>query len=280
MRWKGRRMSDNVIDSRRSSGGGKIIGGGIGVLIVAAIVYLLGGDPTQVLQQAGNVQGTETNHEPSAAENEAAQFVSVVLAETEDFWTEQFASMGKQYRKPKLDLFHGSITSACGSASAAVGPFYCPADEKIYIDLDFYNELHQRFGAPGDFAMAYVVAHEVGHHVQTILGISEKVRALKERNKREANRLSVMQELQADFFAGMWAHYAERTAGILDEGDIQEAMNAAEAIGDDKLQKQAQGYVVPDAFTHGTSAQRQYWFNKGYKTGDINQGDTFNADDL
>lgn len=280
MRWKGRRMSDNVIDSRRSSGGGKIIGGGIGVLIVAAIVYLLGGDPTQVLQQAGSVQGTETNYEPSAAENEAAQFVSVVLAETEDFWTEQFAAMGKQYRKPKLDLFHGSITSACGSASAAVGPFYCPADEKIYIDLDFYNELHQRFGAPGDFAMAYVIAHEVGHHVQTILGISEKVRSLKERNEREANRLSVMQELQADFFAGMWAHYAERTAGILDEGDIEEAMNAAEAIGDDKLQKQAQGYVVPDAFTHGTSAQRQYWFNKGYKTGDINQGDTFNADDL
>ena len=189
--------------------------------------------------------------------------------------------MGKEYRQPELELFHGHINSACGGATAAVGPFYCPANQRIYIDLDFYNELHNRFGAPGDFAMAYVIAHEVGHHVQTLLGISEKVRALKERNsERDANRLSVMQELQADFMAGMWAHDADRTQGILDVGDIEEALNAAEAIGDDKLQKQSQGYVVPDAFTHGTSAQRQYWFKKGYETGDLTQGDTFNADDL
>lgn len=281
MKWKGRRMSGNVIDSRRSSGGGKIIGGGVGVLVLAVIVYFLGGDPSQVLQQAGNIQGTETNYEPTAAENEAADFVKVVLAETEDYWQKQFAEMGKEYRQPELELFHGHINSACGGATAAVGPFYCPANQRIYIDLDFYNELHNRFGAPGDFAMAYVIAHEVGHHVQTLLGISEKVRALKERNsERDANRLSVMQELQADFMAGMWAHDADRTQGILDVGDIEEALNAAEAIGDDKLQKQSQGYVVPDAFTHGTSAQRQYWFKKGYETGDLTQGDTFNADDL
>lgn len=280
MKWKGRRMSGNVIDSRRSSGGGKIIGGGVGVLVLAVIVYFLGGDPSQVLQQAGNI-GTETNYEPTAAENEAADFVKVVLAETEDYWQKQFAEMGKEYRQPELELFHGHINSACGGATAAVGPFYCPANQRIYIDLDFYNELHNRFGAPGDFAMAYVIAHEVGHHVQTLLGISEKVRALKERNsERDANRLSVMQELQADFMAGMWAHDADRTQGILDVGDIEEALNAAEAIGDDKLQKQSQGYVVPDAFTHGTSAQRQYWFKKGYETGDLTQGDTFNADDL
>jgi predicted metalloprotease len=280
MKWKGRRMSGNVIDSRRSSGSGKIIGGGVGVLVLAVIVYFLGGDPGQVLQQAGNI-GTETNYEPTAAENEAADFVKVVLAETEDYWQKQFADMGKEYRQPELELFHGQINSACGGATSAVGPFYCPTNQRIYIDLDFYNELHNRFGAPGDFAMAYVIAHEVGHHVQTILGISEKVRALKERNsERDANRLSVMQELQADFMAGMWAHDADRTQGILDVGDIEEALNAAEAIGDDKLQKQSQGYVVPDAFTHGTSAQRQYWFKKGYETGDITQGDTFNADDL
>ena len=174
MRWKGRRMSGNVIDSRRSSGGGKIIGGGVGVLVLAVIVYLLGGDPGQVLQQAGNTQGTETNYEPTAAENEAADFVKVVLAETEDYWQTQFTAMGKEYIAPKLELFHNEINSACGGATSAVGPFYCPANQQIYIDLDFYNELHNRFGAPGDFAMAYVIAHEVGHHVQTILAYLKK----------------------------------------------------------------------------------------------------------
>lgn len=282
MRWQGRRASKNVIDSRRTGGGGgKIVGGGIGVLVLAVIVYFMGGDPSQVLQQVGNMQGTETTHTPSAAEDEAAEFVTVVLGETEEFWHTQFQAMGKTYQEPKMELFHGSVNSECGGATASVGPFYCPADNTIYIDLDFYTDLHERFGAPGDFAMAYVVAHEVGHHVQTILGISGKVRALQEKmTAKEGNKMSVKQELQADFFAGMWAHYAERTHDLLDDGDIQEALNAANAIGDDRLQKQSQGQVVPDAFTHGTSEQRMYWFKKGYETGDIAQGDTFAADDL
>lgn len=282
MRWQGRRSSSNVEDRRSGGGGGKVIGGGIGVLVIAAIVYFMGGDPTVVLQQAGNMQQTTNEtYTPTAAEDEAAQFVSVVLAETEDFWNKQFNELGKTYQEPVLQLFRGSTTSECGGATSASGPFYCPADNKIYIDLSFYDDLHNRFGAPGDFAMAYVVAHEVGHHVQTLLGISEKVRALKaRRNARDANKLSVMQELQADFFAGIWAHYADRM-NILDEGDIAEALNAANAIGDDKLQReQGSGRVVPDAFTHGTSKQRMYWFNKGYTTGDFNQGDTFGASDL
>lgn len=282
MRWQGRRESSNVTDSRRSGGGGKIVGGGIGVLVLAVIVYFMGGDPGEVLQQAGGAQyGTESNYEPTAAEDEAARFVTVVLAETEDYWHKQFNAMGRQYEEPHMELFHDDVRTACGGATAAVGPFYCPADKTVYIDLDFYNELHTRFGASGDFAMAYVVAHEVGHHVQTILGISEKVRALQDgRSKREANRLSVMQELQADFFAGMWAHEADRVQGILDDGDIEEALNAARAVGDDNIQQKSQGHIVPDAFTHGTSAQRIHWFKKGYTTGDINQGDTFGSPDL
>ncbi len=274
-------MSNNVNDRRRS-GGGKVVGGGIGVLLIAVIVYFMGGDPTEVLQHAGSMQGTTTEqYVPDAAEDEAARFVSVVLAETEDFWHKEFADMGYTYEEPTIELFHESVQSGCGQAGAASGPFYCPLDHKIYIDLSFYDELHRRFGAPGDFAMAYVVAHEVGHHVQTILGISEKVRALKaSRSEADANKLSVMQELQADFFAGMWAHYADRMQNILDEGDIDEALNAANAIGDDNLQRQAQGYVVPDAFTHGTSAQRVRWFKKGYTTGNISQGDTFGASEL
>lgn len=280
MRWRGRQGSSNVQDRRRR-GGGKVIGGGIGVLVLAVIVYLMGGDPAQVLQQTGPAQGTNNAYAPSAAEDEAAEFVSVVLRETEVFWHEQFKAMGDQYREPTLVLFHGSVESGCGGATSAVGPFYCPLDQTIYVDLDFYNELHNRFGAPGDFAMAYVLAHEVGHHVQTLLGISEKVRALKERSsEKEANTLSVRQELQADFFAGVWAHYADRMQSLLEEGDIEEAMNAASAVGDDKLQKQSQGYVVPDAFTHGTSEQRMKWFYKGYTTGDISQGDTYGAEDL
>lgn len=282
MRWKGRRKSGNVIDSRSKGAGGKVVGGGIGVLVIAAIVYFMGGDPTTVLQQAGNVQqGSSQTHTPTAAENEAAEFVKVVLAETEDFWHKQFQEIGRTYEEPRLELFTGSVNTACGGGSAATGPFYCPLDKKIYIDLSFYDQLKNRFGAPGDFAMAYVIAHEVGHHVQTLLGISEKVRALKaRRNARDANKLSVMQELQADFFAGLWAHYASRM-NILDEGDIEEALNAANAIGDDKLQRDhGNGRVVPDAFTHGTSEQRMRWFYKGYKTGDFNQGDTFGATEL
>ncbi|MCB0697603.1 MAG: neutral zinc metallopeptidase [Chitinophagaceae bacterium] len=283
MRWQGRRESSNVEDRRSGGSSGKMIGGGVGVLVIAAIVYFLGGDPTVVLQQAGDLQSSSTEqYTPDAAENEAAQFVSVVLAETEDFWHREFADMGYEYKEPTLVLFHSSVESGCGQAGAASGPFYCPLDQKVYIDLSFYDELHGRFGAPGDFAMAYVVAHEVGHHVQTLLGISEKVRALKEsRSEVEANKLSVMQELQADFFAGMWAHYTDRMQNILDEGDIDEALNAANAIGDDRLQKRfGNGTVVPDAFTHGTSAQRVRWFKKGYDTGDISQGDTFGTREL
>lgn len=282
MRWRGRRSSSNVED-RRSSGGGKVIGGGIGVLVIAAIVYFMGGDPTVVLEQAGSMQQTENNYTPTAAEDEATEFVKVVLAETEDYWHNEFEknSYGT-YKEPTLVLFRGQVQSGCGGASAASGPFYCPLDQKIYIDLSFYDELKQRFNAPGDFAMAYVIAHEVGHHVQTLLGISEKVRALKEQqNRREANRLSVKQELQADFFAGLWAHYADRMQGILESGDIEEALNAANAIGDDNLQRKfGNGTVVPDAFTHGTSEQRVRWFKRGYTSGDINQGDTFGVTEL
>lgn len=282
MRWKGRERSSNIEDRRSSGGGGKMIGGGIGVLVIAVIVYLMGGDPTEVLQQAGGLQQTTNeNYTPPAAEREAEEFVAVVLRETERFWQEQFREMGKEYPEPVLVLFRSQVTTDCGGATSASGPFYCPADQKIYIDLSFYDELHSRFGAPGDFAMAYVVAHEVGHHVQTVLGISDKVRTLKARSsEKDANRLSVMQELQADFFAGLWAHYADRMHNLLEEGDIEEALNTASAIGDDKLQKQAQGYVVPDAFTHGTSEQRMKWFYKGYTTGDISQGDTYGAEDL
>lgn len=282
MRWKGRERSSNIEDRRSSGGGGKMIGGGIGVLVIAAIVYFMGGDPTEVLQQAGGLQQTSTEqYTPDAAEVEAEEFVAVVLKETERFWHEQFREMGKEYPEPVLVLFHKGETSDCGAFTSASGPFYCPADQKIYIDLSFYDELHNKFGAPGDFAMAYVVAHEVGHHVQTVLGISGKVRALKERSsEKDANRLSVMQELQADFFAGLWAHYADRMQNLVEEDDIQEALNCANAIGDDRLQKQAQGYVVPDAFTHGTSEQRMKWFYKGYTTGDISQGDTYGAEDL
>lgn len=284
MRWQGRRASSNVEDRRSGGGGKKVVGGGIGVLVIAVIIYFMGGDPTEVLQQAGNMPSSTSvgEYKPDAAENEAAQFVSVVLAETEDFWNAEFSDMGYSYEEPTLVLFHGTVASGCGQAGASSGPFYCPLDHKLYIDLSFYDELHNKFGAPGDFAMAYVVAHEVGHHVQTLLGISEKVRALKSsRSAVEANKLSVMQELQADFFAGMWAHYADRMQNILDKGDIDEALNAANAIGDDRLQREfGNGRVVPDAFTHGTSAQRIKWFKKGYDTGDISEGDTFGAENL
>lgn len=283
MRWRGRRTSSNVED-RRGRSGGKVIGGGIGVLVIAAVVYLLGGDPSAILQQTGTTSTQQSSdYEPTAKEQEDAEFVSVVLAETEDFWHEEFQRNGYgAYKEPKLVLFTDGVQSQCGGASAAVGPFYCPLDQTIYIDLSFYNQLKTKFGAPGDFAMAYVVAHEVGHHVQTLLGISEKVRSLQQRgSKTDANRLSVRQELQADFFAGLWAHYADRMKGIVESGDIDEALNAANAIGDDKLQREhGSGRVVPDAFTHGTSAQRVRWFKRGYTSGDINQGDTFGATDL
>jgi uncharacterized protein len=215
------------------------------------------------------------------AQDRQVKFVKVVLADTEDVWQAQFRRMGRDYREPKLVLFSGAVNSACGFSSAAVGPFYCPEDERVYLDLSFFNELQQRFQAPGDFAKAYVIAHEVGHHVQKLLGITDKVDAARRRgSEKQANALSVRLELQADFFAGVWAHDAQQMKHILDPGDLEAALRAATAIGDDRLQKQAQGYVVPDSFTHGTSAQRVKWFKKGFDTGDINQGDTFNTDDL
>lgn len=279
MRWIGRRESDNVEDRRGGGGGtGMVVGGGIGTLVIALIVMLLGGDPSEVFNQSGSDQvATEAPAGPQA-DDEAAKFVKVVLADTEDVWTKLLAEQNQQYPKPTMVLFRGRTQSGCGTATAASGPFYCPADEKLYIDLSFYDELSSRFNAPGDFAMAYVVAHEVGHHLQHQWGILDKVNNARGRvSEAEYNKLSVRLELQADFLAGVWAHYAQKTLKVVEDGDIEEAMRAANAIGDDRLQKESQGYVVPDAFTHGTSAQRVYWFKKGFQTGDLNQGDTFNS---
>lgn len=273
MRWIGRRQSTNVEDSR-GTGGGKILGGGIGAVVIAVIVYLLGGDPSQMLNESPTMPQTA---EQKAADDSAANFVKVVFADTEDVWNKIFREKyGRDYEEPTLHLFSGSIASACGQASSATGPFYCPLDEKVYIDGSFYSELHNRFGAPGDFAMAYVVAHEVGHHVQHLLGISDKVHQLQQNSSEQtANSYSVQLELQADFLAGVWAHYEQSMKDVLDPGDIDEALAAANAVGDDRLQEQAQGYVVPESFTHGTSQQRMYWFKKGFETGDIDQGNTF-----
>jgi predicted metalloprotease len=274
MRWRGRQGSSNVDDRRGISGGGIAVGGGILGVIALVINFLIGGDSSQLPLPDQNQPLTE---EQRAAQDSQAQFVSVVLRETENVWNEVFAGMGSDYVEPRLELFTGSTESGCGFASAATGPFYCPADQDIYIDLSFYEELQNRFGAPGDFAMAYVIAHEVGHHVQKLLGISDKMARLRQSmGEEEYNAYSVKLELQADFLAGVWANHIQGK-GILEAGDIEEALNAANAIGDDRLQKQAQGYVVPESFTHGTSAQRMYWFKKGFDTGDINQGDTFSS---
>lgn len=274
MRWRGERESENIED-RRGIGGGKIVGGGIGAIIIAVIVYFLGGDPNSVLQSTQ--QAAPASHTMPVAEDDSLkEFSAVVLGYTEDVWTKLFAEQNMQYKKPTLVLFTGSVQSGCGGASAATGPFYCPLDQKVYLDLSFFQELRDRFRAPGNFAMAYVIAHEVGHHVQKLLGISDKVHALQQRtDEKGGNKLSVKLELQADFFAGVWAHHAQEMKDILDPGDIEAALQAANAIGDDRLQQEAQGYVVPDAFTHGTSQQRMYWFKKGFDTGDMRQGDTF-----
>jgi predicted metalloprotease len=278
MQWFGK-GSGNVDDRRGMSGGA--IGGGIGVIVVI-IGLLFGTDLTGLVSQLPAGGGTTAEGKRGVPEDAAGKFVSGVLESTDSVWIAQFQSMGKEYEPPTVTLFDNSVQSACGNASSAVGPFYCPGDHKVYIDLTFYQELKDRFGAAGDFAQAYVIAHEVGHHVQNLLGISEKMdRARGQLSEKEYNKLSVKLELQADFFAGLWAHDAQNLANFkLDAGDLEEALNAANAIGDDKLQKQAQGEVVPDAFTHGTSAQRMYWFKKGFDTGDINQGDTFNSDQL
>lgn len=272
------KSSDNIEDARGSSGGGKMVGGGIGILIVIVGMFF-GKDLTGVVSQlpAGNSEQTAVKQ--GTPEDAGGKFVADVLGSTDRVWEAQFEEMGKQYEDPALVLFTDGQESGCGYANSAVGPFYCPADHKVYIDLQFYKELKDRFGAGGDFAQAYVIAHEVGHHVQNLLGTSDKMQqARASLSETEYNKLSVKLELQADFYAGLWANKAKDIQ--LEEGDLEEALNAANAIGDDKLQKQAQGEVVPDAFTHGTSAQRVYWFKKGFDTGDISQGDTFNSSKL
>jgi predicted metalloprotease len=285
MRWRGRRQSANVEDRRRMGGRGMALGGGAGTLIIIIIVMLLGGDPTALLQNQANVSGPQVSRTPAGNEpvdDEAGAFVATVLADTEDVWGKLFRDSGRQYRQPKLVLFRGQTRSACGGvAQAAVGPHYCPADTKVYIDLSFFDELSRRFGAPGDFAQAYVIAHEIGHHVQNLLGATERVHRMKGRvSEAEYNQLSVRLELQADYYAGVWAHHAERMHGMLERGDLEEAIRAATAIGDDKLQMQSQGYVVPDSFTHGTSQQRVRWFRRGFESGDPAKGDTFGTDAL
>jgi uncharacterized protein len=282
MRWQGRKESDNIEDRRgiRSSRG--IIGGGLGSIILILIVLFLGGNPKDIMNLLQSEQTSQsTGYQATAEEEQLANFVSVTLAETEDTWEKIFREQQKVYIKPKLVLFTDQIESACGFSSAASGPFYCPGDNKVYIDLSFAQELKEKFNAPGDFALAYVIAHEVGHHVQNLLGISDKVSSLRSRlTEEEYNKYSVRLELQADFFAGVWAHYAEKVSNILEPGDVEEAMNAASAVGDDNIQKQSQGYIVPDAFTHGTSEQRTRWFMKGFKSGDISKGDTFSSENL
>ena len=282
MRWKGRRESSNVEDRRGMSFKGKgMVGGGIGTIAIVLVVLLLGGDPTSILQNVQlDDQTTNSNYTETAEDKELAQFVGVVLAETESVWHAIFKEEGSTYREPKLVLFSGKVESACGVAGASTGPFYCPGDEKLYIDLSFFEELQKRFKAPGDFAMAYVIAHEVGHHIQKLTGVMDKMNDLRSKlSEEEYNQYSVRVELQADFYAGIWAHYTKQR-DLLESGDLEEALNAASAVGDDNIQKQAQGYVVPESFTHGTSAQRKKWFYKGFTSGDINQGDSFSARDL
>jgi len=284
MRWQDEPRSENIEDRRGIKPAGIAIGG-IGTLIIVLLATFLGADPRQVLNliQQQNPQAAPPQRGAPAApgDDKSRDFVSAILGNSEIVWTDLFRRSGRQYQKPTLVLFENGTTSGCGYASSAVGPFYCPADQKVYIDLMFYKELKDRFHAPGEFAQAYVIAHEIGHHVQNLLGISEKVHAQQQRSgKTEANRLSVRLELQADFLAGVWAHHTQRMRHILEEGDIESGLQAASAIGDDRLQKQAQGYVVPDSFTHGSSEQRVRWFRRGLKTGDMAQGDTFTADEL
>jgi predicted metalloprotease len=278
MKWLGRRQSDNVEDRRGMSGGKVAIGGGV-IGIIILLVNVFGGENakliTPVLEQ---LQGGQTQTEAAAPlskeDEEMGNFVRVILADNEDIWSKIFEENGMTYKNPKLVLFRGSVNTACGGASSASGPFYCPGDQKVYMDLGFFEELKTKFGAKGgDFAIAYVIAHEIGHHVQTLLGTSEKMHQEQEgKSEAEANKLSVALELQADFYAGVWSHYNEKN---LDMGDIEEALSAANAVGDDAIQSKMSGQVVPDSFTHGTSEQRMYWFKKGFKTGDIKQGTTF-----
>ena len=281
MKWEGRRQSSNMEDRRGMGTTGKVVAGGglIGIVFLVIQMFMGGGDNAQLMQELQNqMQQQQTETGPaqllSEADQKMGEFVATVLADTEDVWHKIFEENGIKYIEPKMVLFRGSVQTACGGASAASGPFYCPGDQKVYMDLDFFDELRTRFGAKGgDYAIAYVIAHEVGHHVQTLLGTSGEVRKLQQKvSDVEGNKLSVCLELQADFYAGLWTHYNQK---YLEEGDIEEALSAAQAVGDDAIQKKMQGHVVPDSFTHGTSEQRVKWFGKGFKTGDIKQGDTF-----
>jgi predicted metalloprotease len=297
MKWQGRRQSDNVKDyrSKGSSGGGGMNSGVImnlvflffrggitktklliGAIVLGAVFII--GNPLDLFSPSSGISSGQSTYEPTSEEEKLYEFVKVVMADNEDVWTKLFREQGATYREPKLIVFNGSIQSACGGASSSTGPFYCPADYSAYIDLSFYQELSKRFGAPGDFAMAYVIAHEIGHHIQNLTGTSSQVQQARGRlNEKDYNDLSVRLELQADFYAGVWAHHAQKMNDILEEGDIEEALRAASAIGDDNIQKQTQGYVSPESFTHGTSEQRVRWFKKGFLTGDMGEGDTFNA---
>ncbi|WP_373512305.1 neutral zinc metallopeptidase [Persicitalea sp.] len=278
MRWQDLRRSSNVDDRRGMSGGGKVAIGGLGVIIVVVFGLLSGQDPAEILS---NIQGSQSQQQqvgtrpPGArADDQMADFVKAVLGSTEDVWTKIYAENGARYQLPTLQIFDNVTRGACGGASAAMGPFYCPLDQTVYIDLAFCDLLRERFKAPGEFAVAYVVAHEVGHHVQNLMGITDQVQKQRGRlSETDYNKLSVKLELQADFLAGVWANRAQEMQNILEPGDLEAALTAANAIGDDKLQKQSQGYVVPDAFTHGSSQQRMFWFKKGYQTGDLSQGE-------
>jgi uncharacterized protein len=284
MRWQMGRRSDNIEDQRGMPvGRGAVVGGGIGTVVLVLLALYFGVDPSVVLQgvdpgDSRSVSSVQQQQRAPAGDEPLKDFVSVILADTEDTWGELFQRMGRQYQRPHLVLFSGAVQSACGFAEAAVGPFYCPGDRKLYIDLSFYRDLRDKLGAPGDFAQAYVIAHEVGHHVQNLLGIAERVQAAQgKRARTEANALQVRMELQADCLAGVWANNAQRARNLLESGDIEEGLNAASAIGDDRLQRQAQGRVVPESFTHGSSAQRVRWFKRGIDSGDPGQCDTFTA---
>ena len=285
MRWRGGRRSTNVEDRRGSRAKTGLLGGGLGTIVLILVAMYFGVDPTFLIQgmQSANVP-TSTGSQPTAEDlrdDPLADMIAVVMADTEDVWHEIFEAQGRSYREPTLVLFSGATRSACGLGQAAMGPFYCPADQKAYIDLSFYEDMRARFKAPGDFAQAYVIAHEIGHHVQNLLGISGKVHEMKQRvTQGEANKLSVRLELQADCLAGVWANRAHKARNILEAGDVEEALNAASAIGDDRLQRQSRGTVVPESFTHGTSAQRQRWFRTGLESGNPDSCDTFNARQL
>ena len=285
MRWERGRRSDNIEDRRGMRVGKKgIAGGGIGAIVLALVAMYFGVDPSIVLNQAGNLAPAQTEQRQTAfspEEERLKEFMSVVLADTEDVWGALFRASGQTYQQPKLVLFSGAVQSACGFAEAAMGPFYCPGDQKLYLDMSFFNDLAKRHDAPGDFAQAYVVAHEVGHHVQTLLGISKQVHAARQRaSEAESNALQVRMELQADCFAGVWTHHANQARQILEPGDTEEALAAAAGVGDDRLQKQARGYVVPESFTHGSSEQRMRWFSRGMQSGNPGQCDSFKATQL